>query len=194
MHVYIQPQYFALEGLLLIKNIWFSYLSRDITNALNAKARVLFYHDLAIFITYMIVAVPTQAYYSYFIGRLQINWRDWMTDDLLRRTLRNRNFYRLARSEHIDNPDQRVSEDVRQFTETTLSLSIATIGTLLNGISFAVILATISIPILLFLPVYALTGTLLCILAGRNLVSINFDQQRYEADFRFGPRKIARAS
>jgi putative ATP-binding cassette transporter len=140
-------------------------------------------------------------YRIYFRQMLQIRWRRWLTDRYVGRWLEQRTYYRLQLAgSATDNPDQRISEDVRDFVENTLVLSLGLLNAVVTLVSFATILwglsGTLTIPIggieipipgyLLWVALfYAVGGTWITHLIGRPLIGLNFVQQRFEADFRF---------
>ena len=132
---------------------------------------------------------------------LQIRWRRWLTRRYLSSWLADRSYYHLELKSATDNPDQRISEDLNQFTSYVLTLSLGLLSAVVSLASFLVILWGLSgpanIPIgswgTLHIPaylvwaalLYAGVGTWLTIKIGRPLVPLNFDQQRLEANFRF---------
>lgn len=140
--------------------------------------------------------------YSYYLQQtLILNWRRWMTVQFLDIWMKNRTYYQLQMfGKDTDNPDQRISEDVRLFVEMTLSFGVGILRSLCTFISFVFILYKLSgtlhftafgqewaIEGYLFWAalVYSIIGTYITHLVGRKLVKLNFIQQRYEADFRF---------
>jgi putative ATP-binding cassette transporter len=145
--------------------------------------------------------VPIAALQSYMQQLLQIRWRQWMTNEFLGDYLADRAYYTigLTRSQGdlgTDNPDQRIAEDIRDFTQTTIDLGISFISRTTSLFNFAVILWTLSgatrilgvtIPGYMFWGAvfYAIVGTWLTHLVGKPLVPLNFLQQKAEADFRF---------
>lgn len=132
---------------------------------------------------------------------LEIKWRRWMTAHYLQDWLHQQNYYLLQLiNNNTDNPDQRISEDLRLFVSATLSLSIGLLKATVTLFSFVLILwrlsGSISFPLghsqmtvsgyMVWAAIgYAIIGTWLTTKIGRPLVRLNFDQQRYEADFRF---------
>ncbi|MBQ2246172.1 MAG: ABC transporter ATP-binding protein/permease, partial [Selenomonadales bacterium] len=137
-------------------------------------------------------------YALYLRQMLEIKWRRWMTRQYLERWLDNRMYYRLQLSGGTDNPDQRISEDLRLFVQLTLALSIGFMKAVVTLVSFIFILwqlsGTFTVPVLdITIPgymvfialLYAVAGTYLTQKIGRPLIKQNFDQQRYEADFRY---------
>src|ERR1700730_10670346 len=140
-------------------------------------------------------------YALYLSQMLQIRWRRWLTRRYLGAWLADRAYYQLELKRATDNPDQRISEDLNQFTSYVLTLSLGLLTSVVSLASFLVILWGLSgpanIPIgpwgTLHLPaylvwaalLYAGVGTWLTIKIGRPLVPLNFARQRFEADFRF---------
>jgi vitamin B12/bleomycin/antimicrobial peptide transport system ATP-binding/permease protein len=161
----------------------------------NFVWELLFFCALAA--TYIVLAV----YQLYLNQWLQIRWRRWMTQQYLDHWLAGANHYRMQLlGDAADNPDQRIAEDINMFIERTLSLTVGLLSAIVSLFSFVVILWTLSAvaPLHLFgtsftIPgylvwaalLYAVVGTTLTHLIGWPLVSLNFRQQRFEADFRF---------
>lgn len=146
---------------------------------------------------YIILAV-----YSYYLQQtLILNWRRWLTTRFIDIWLKNKTYYNLQMfGKDTDNPDQRISEDVRQFVEMTLSFAIGILKAACTFVSFVFILYQLSGPLtfefmgrtwtingymLWASLIYSIVGTYLTHVVGRKLVKLNFIQQRYEADFRF---------
>ena len=146
---------------------------------------------------YIILAV-----YSYYLQQtLILHWRSWLTTRFIDIWLQNKTYYNLQMfGKDTDNPDQRISEDVRQFVEMTLGFAIGILKSLCTFISFVFILYQLSGPLsfsfmgmtwtihgymLWASLLYSVLGTYITHVVGRKLVKLNFIQQRYEADFRF---------
>ena len=164
----------------------FSYVNRDLITALQQKDHVRFWMELKRFIIVAFVFIPIGPYFSWLIGRLTILWREWMTERFLGRFFDGRAFYAINSSGRVDNPDQRISEDIGNFTGPTLNFLLTFLNAPITGTTYFIILWTISPKLALFLLGYAAVGSYASVLVGRRLVTINFNQQRYEADFRFG--------
>ena len=170
-------------------------------NALQEKDWNGFVREMIVFCVLAGITVLLAVYQTYLTQWLQIRWRKWMTTRLLGEWLHNANYYRMElQGEAADNPDQRLSDDVKQFVIQTLSISIGLLGSIVSLASFVIILWGLSeaAPLTLFghdIPIpgylvwgaliYAIFGTALTQWIGRPLVNLNFEQQRYEADFRF---------
>jgi vitamin B12/bleomycin/antimicrobial peptide transport system ATP-binding/permease protein len=140
-------------------------------------------------------------YQNYLNLWLQIRWRRWMTQTFMRQWLNTANHYRMQLlGDAADNPDQRIADDLQMFVQNTLSIGLGLLNSCVTLCSFVVILWTLSeeAPLHLFgasfaIPgylvwaalIYAIIGTWLTHLIGWPLIPLNFQQQRYEADFRF---------
>jgi vitamin B12/bleomycin/antimicrobial peptide transport system ATP-binding/permease protein len=157
-------------------------------SALSAQDEARFWQTIAVFVGVLVVYAPLFAGYGYLRDRLGLQWRNWLTHHLMDRYFENRAFYELNHSiADIDNPDQRIAEDVKSFTQESLTLLLAIIDSFLAIAAFGGVLWNISKPLLLFLVLYAFIGTFITVgIFGRRLVQLNFDQLRKEADFRFG--------
>ncbi|HUN59014.1 MAG TPA: ABC transporter ATP-binding protein/permease [Candidatus Binataceae bacterium] len=163
----------------------FSYVSRDVMNALQAKDAARFHHLLMLFVLWIVLFVPIAAFYPYISGLLGIDWRDWMTETFARNMLRHNALDRIMRDHKVDNPDQRISEDINRFTAGALNYSMTVLQAIVTALTFFGILWAISRSLAVSLIGYSLIGTWLATVIGRRLVVINFNQQRFEADYRF---------
>lgn len=134
----------------------------------------------------MVIGTPIVVFYSYLQQKLGLRWREWLTQNLLHKSFQHRAYYDINASEGIDNPDQRLAEDVRAFTGNSLSFLLVVLGAVITLISFTGVLWSISAMLSGVLLLYAAVGTVLTVIIGRRPVGINFDQLRKEADFRYG--------
>lgn len=148
------------------------------------------------------IYIPVAIYRTYLRQWLQMRWRRWLTARVMDDWLTDRAYYSISlaadpKGTGTDNPDQRIAEDVRDFTEFTLTLGVGLLSNLVSLFSFVTILWTLSGAVTLLgvtIPgymvwvalLYAVVGTWLTHLVGRPLAFLNFQQQRVEADFRFG--------
>lgn len=167
-------------------NVGISFIWRFIDTALAGKDAPTFWRYIAIYAGIMVVGTPIVVFYSYLQQKLGLRWREWLTQNLLHKYFQHRAYYDINASEGIDNPDQRLAEDVRAFTGNSLSFLLVVLGAVITLISFMGVLWSISAMLSGVLLLYAAVGTVLTVLIGRRLVGINFDQLRKEADFRYG--------
>ncbi len=170
-------------------------------NAIQEKKIHDFYRLLGTFTLLAFAFIGMGVYRLYLQQMLQIEWRTWLNDRYLANWLDNRAYYRMQLLDQgTDNPDQRIAEDLRLFVDTTLSLGLGLLSSVVTLISFVFILWVISGPLsfsisgihivipgymVWFALFYTLAGSLLTHKIGRPLIQLQFDQQRFEADFRF---------
>ena len=166
-------------------NVAFSYIGNYFTNSLVKKNQDTAYLFVAVYFSGFLVGIPIVAFYGYVRNYLGMRWREWMTGEFLGNYFKNRNYYEIETNLMIDNPDQRIMEDIRSFTRTSLTFLLVILGSLMDLISFTGILWSKSILLVGVVLGYSLAGTLLTVLIGRRLVRLNFNQLRFEADFRY---------
>jgi len=190
----------ATELSLVAINVLLNQWNNRFYNALQDHNWDAFVSELMFFCLLAGAYILLAVYQVYLNQWLQIRWRQWMTKAYLGHWLAAANHYRMQLlGDAADNPDQRIAEDIQLFVERTLTIGIGLLSALVTLGSFVVILWTLSVaaPLHIFgtewnIPgylvwaalIYALAGTYLTHLIGWPLVTLNFNQQRYEADFR----------
>lgn len=189
----------ALNLGIVFINVLLNQWNNAFYNSLQDKDYAAFVTQLFKF-TYLAGAYIAAAVYQLYLNQmLQIRWRRWLTERYLAAWLTNKAYYRLElHGTETDNPDQRLAEDLRLFVSTTLGLALGLLRAVVTLVSFVAILWVLSGPFTIpgvnvTVPgymvwaalLYAILGTWLTNLIGRPLVQLNFNQQRYEADFRF---------
>jgi putative ATP-binding cassette transporter len=186
-------QQWAFLGLLLLlslsvsgMNVLISYVGNFFTTALSERDVPTFWRFFFVYAGVFVVATPISAFYPYVRDLLGLRWRDWMTQKFMGRYFNNRAYYEINFEQDIDNPDQRISEDIKSFTSTSLGFLLLFLGSLIDVVAFTGILWSISQFLAVFLVAYAIIGTLVATLIGRRLIMLNFNQLRREADFRYG--------
>ncbi len=165
----------------------FSFISKDFWNALNTKDSQLFLHQAGLFFGALCVFTPIVVYYQYFRDRCALKWRDWLTQTILQQYVTNRNFYNLDQNADIrvDNPDQRIAQDLSSFTYESLAFVLTVLVSCIDLVAFSSILFSIYPPLFGVLVAYAATGTALTSSVGKKLVGLNYVQLVREADFRY---------
>ena len=171
-------------------NVGISFIARNIDNAQVAYDEQGFWRIISIYGFCLILALPIRTLQNYIIPKLGLLWREWLTKRLLDRYMSDRAYYQLNPNDEsnaeVDNPDQRISEDARNFTGTSLDFVVGVLEALLTFFSFIIVLWSISKSLTLALIIYAIGGTTLIIFIGRKLVKLNYQQLKLEADFRYG--------
>jgi len=158
----------------------------DSFTALGKHDSTGFYHALWRYIGTFAFAIPLAAFYRYVEERLGLTWREHLAKNLMKRYFHNRAYYRLGSNEEIDNPDQRISEDVKNFTSTTLSFVLILLNSIIQVVGFSGVLWGISPPLVAVLAGYAAFGTVSAFFIGRKLIGLNYLQYEREANFRYG--------
>ncbi|RYX89764.1 MAG: ABC transporter ATP-binding protein/permease [Comamonadaceae bacterium] len=175
-------------------------------NALQTKNQPVFWEQLVRFTYLAFIYIIISVYKFYLTQLLQIRWRAWMTDHYLTRWLAAHTFYKLELARYSaagdktpDNPDQRIQEDVRLFTEYSVGLSMGLLNAAVTLVSFVGILWGLSgafdfniggtgysVPgfMVWMALLYCVAGSIVTHYIGRPQIRLNFEQQRYEANFR----------
>ncbi|MBP3723776.1 MAG: ABC transporter ATP-binding protein/permease [Selenomonadaceae bacterium] len=193
---------FAAVYLLVEINSWYN----EFYNALQNYEQNLFWPLVGKFTFLAFLYIVIAVYAIYLRQMLQLKWRIWMTNNYLSHWLNKEVYYRLqVLKSDTDNPDQRISEDINQFVNLILMLSVGFLKELTTLAAFGVVLWNLSgvftVPIgnyefqvygyMFWISLaYSIVGTFLVHLVGRKLIVLNFDQQRYEADFRFSMMRV----
>ena len=189
--------------MLVLLNGW----NNDFYNALQQRAFESFWPLIGQFAGFAFLHIIFAVYAVYVRQVLEIKWRKWMTDKYLDRWLGHQTYYRLqvAGQDDMDNPDQRIADDVNSFVNLTLGLFVGVLKQATSLVAFVVILWNLSgsldIPLgdtVLSVPgymvfvtlIYSVVGTWLAHKVGRKLIRLNYDQQRFEADFRFSMVRV----
>ncbi|MBI1942832.1 MAG: ABC transporter ATP-binding protein/permease [Betaproteobacteria bacterium] len=187
----------GLALMLVWLEVQFNNWNREFYNTFESRDQAEFFRQLGMFTLLAVLYIVLQVYRLYFQQMLIIEWRTWLTERYLGNWLKDRAYYRLQLLDKgTDNPDQRIAEDLNIFVDLTLSLSLGLLSAVVTLVSFVGILWVISgaltvagfeIPgyMVWVALLYAVAGTWLTHLIGRPLIALGFDQQRFEANFRF---------
>jgi putative ATP-binding cassette transporter len=177
----------SLLGLLLAisgLNVLNSYVGRDFMTAIEHRDQAGFFHQALLYVAVFGASTAAAVLYRFCEERFGLLWRHWLTGRLVHFYLTDRTYLRLARDNHLSNPDQRITEDVRTFVTMTLSLFLMAMNGTLTVIAFSGVLWSISRTLFLVGILYAAVGSLLTVLLGGRLIALNYAQSDREADFR----------
>lgn len=199
----------SMLALILGLNLGFVYISVKLNewnvkfyNAIQQLDQDTFLKQCYIFFGWLIVIISIFVTKTYFTNLLGFHWRRWLTKYYLNRWVSDAMFYRLSLEENrTDNPDQRIAQDLANFPIGILSWTVSLFKETVNLVSFVVILWSISGPIEMPLPngtsltihgymvwiaiIYAILGTMGVFKIGRPLINLDFNQERFEANFRY---------
>jgi len=183
-------------------SVWLNDWRGVFFDALQEYNQPVFFHQLYRFCVFAMVALANGLLTLYGTQLLQIRWRRWLTDRYIAGWLDRKAYYRMQiEGAETDNPDQRIADDLRLFTAQVLNLSVGLLSAVVTFVSFIAILWVLSGPLTIPLgaygsitiPGYAAVGAILyagigtwaTVKLGRPLVPLTYNQQRYEADFRY---------
>ena len=188
--------------MLVLLNQWYN----DFYNALQNYEFSLFWPLIGQFMLVAFVYIIMAVYAVYLRQMLQIKWRTWMTRQYLRSWMAKQVYYKLqVLKSDMDNPDQRISEDIDAFINLTLTLFLGFLKQLTTLLAFVAVLwnlsgileipfgeTVVSVPgyMVFMCLIYSIVGTWLAHKVGYKLIGLNYDQQRFEADFRFNMVRV----
>ena len=187
---------FAAVGLEVLFNDW----NRRFYDSIQNKNEASFWREITVFSVLAAAFIAVGVSRAIVSPYLRLRWRRWLTRQYLSHWLDGRGYYRIELQRTVDNADQRIAEDLRMLGEYTMQLLLGLLGAIATLISFLVILWNLSGPLSLApigldvtIPgymawvclIYAVVGTVLANVVGRRLIPLNFQRQRYEANFRF---------
>ena len=159
----------------------------EILSGLAEQNYSRFLQATLLFLGLIFIGVPGLAFNNYIQSNLSLYWRRWMTRNFLERYLDHQAFYHLNTNSEVDHPDQRISEDIRAFTQQSLYFLVLIFNAVIQLIFFVGLLWSISHFLTLFLVLYALVGTLIAtVVFARTLAKINYVQLQKEAELRYG--------
>jgi putative ATP-binding cassette transporter len=163
----------------------------EMASALAAHEGPRFWEAVRAALWVLAGAVPVYAFYYFMRDAFGNHWRRWLTRRFLDGYLGQRRYYELQKNSDIDNPDQRISEDINTFTGRSIHFLLIFLGSVMQLVAFSAVLWSISRELVAFLAVYATLGTAVALwVFGAPLISLNFWQLRREADFRFGLMRV----
>lgn len=179
--------------LLLLENTFtagLGFIQKDLVNSIIEKNEVGYRKTLSILAVCFMFALPIKSSEQYLMKRLGLDWRSWLTGNLINAYMANRAYFLLNPNDEegsqVDNPDQRIAEDSRSFTTRSLSTYVGFFDATVTFCLNILVLWNIDHLLTFALIGYSVTSTVVTAFVGRKLVGLNFDQQRYEADFRYG--------
>lgn len=163
-------------------NVLNSYVGRNFMSAIEQRAPSVFAQQAILYVVVFAATTVAAVFFRYSEERLGLLWRESLTRQLtgayLKHSLRSHGHEKVA------NPDQRIAEDVRVFTTTSLSFVLLLLNGTFTVLAFSGVLWSISKLLFVVAVLYATVGTLMTIRLGRPLIGLNFRQSDKEANFR----------
>lgn len=200
----------ALQVIYVSSLVYYNAWQKDFYNTIqNVDADAFFYY-LKFWPMYMVFFIFIEVNRDYLMQWLEIRWRTWLVNHYVGAWLGDKTYYYLQimkanGSSGVDNPDQRISDDIRLFVNYVLTLTLGVLNAVMKLISFSTVLwslsglvelslgshhTTISGYMVWLALIYALTGCLFTLVVGKPIVKLNYKQQEFEANFRFGLARI----
>ena len=177
----------------LVYSEWYN----NMYTSLQEFNQAVFWQQMGLFCVIAACAVSTSLASYYIEQRFIISWIAWLNDELTNKWMTNRAYYKTQYlSANLDNPDQRIQQDVQSYVKTTLSLSTGVIDAVTSMISYTILLWGLAGPMLLFgveIPhmmvflvfAYVIFTTLIAFWLGRPLIHLNFANERLNANYRY---------
>lgn len=175
----------ALSVAIGLVQILMSYAGRDFITTLTQRDQAGWIRAMWRYIGTFALSVPIAVFYRYCGERLSLSCRTHMTELLVKRYFFNKAYYGLRGTEAVDNPDQRISEDIRVFTTMVVNFALIVVNSCVTLFAFVGVLWTISGQLVSAIFLYSIIGTTLSILIGKRLVGLHYEQYRKEANFRY---------
>jgi vitamin B12/bleomycin/antimicrobial peptide transport system ATP-binding/permease protein len=174
----------ALLVLFNALNVLNSYVGRDFMTAIANRDSAGITWQAIVYLGVFAASTLVSAFWSFTEQRLGLLWREWLTRQFLGAYLQRKAYYHLGAAGVLTNPDQRIAEDVKAFTVTTLSFVVLLSNATVTVVAFSGVLWSISRTLFVVAVLYAACGSALTVLLGRPLIWLNYNQLDKEADFR----------
>jgi putative ATP-binding cassette transporter len=170
-----------------ISSVMFNRESGEFISALADQDGERFWGSIWRYGYILTAAIPIFSYFYFLQDTIALRWRKWLTDQFMQRYFKERAYYQLGQANAIDNPDQRIAEDINTFTAQSLFFATIVVGSVIQIIAFGGVLWSISPNLIYFLIGYsAFSSWFTAVVFGKPLIGLNFLQLQREADFRFG--------
>lgn len=192
---FFSPERFKALGLLVLLltlsmsvtrvSVWMSEIAGSYMNALTERKSEEFYRAIRLFAIAVLCATPIVVMYRFTEEKFALLWRRWLTQYYIIRYFSHRSYYRINLERSLDNPDQRIADEIRTFTGTSISFLLIFLNSIINLCAWSYVLWRVSPALSATSFLYAFLGSLGTMIIGRRLVSLNFAQQKKEADFRY---------
>jgi putative ATP-binding cassette transporter len=170
-----------------ISSVMFNRESGEFISALADQDSARFWGSIWRYGYILTAAIPIFSYFYFLQDTIALRWRKWLTDQFMARYFKERAYYQLGQARAIDNPDQRIAEDINTFTAQSLYFATIVVGSVIQIIAFGGVLWSISPNLIYFLIGYsAFSSWFTAAVFGKPLIGLNFLQLQREADFRFG--------
>jgi putative ATP-binding cassette transporter len=177
-----------------VLNVLNSYVGRDFMTAVSERHHARYVRYAVMYLGVFAASSVVAVFNRFSEERLRLLWREWLTRILINGYLSGLTYYRLEATREVDNPDQRITDDVKAYTQTTLSFFILSLNSAITSVAFLGVLWSIR-PLLVLVAIsYAAAGTTATLLLGARLVKLNNLQLKKEADLRYSLMQVRQAA
>lgn len=166
-------------------DVLINYISGDFINAIQLREKTQYFHHLYRYLGVFLIATPVLILYGFVEQRLGLIWWQWLSQYVLTKYFGENSFYKISNDPRIDNSDQRIAEDIKTFTSTSLSFFLIIFNSILTFFAFIGILWTISKQLAFASLICAVISSFVTYILGRPLIKYNFLQRKKEADYRY---------
>ena len=173
-------------------DVGIAWIAGEFATALQARDVQRYHTYLLYYVGIILCSAPLAVTYQYIRSILAIEWREWLTKSLVEKYFSNRAYYHLSYDETIDNPDERMSQDIETFCNMTVGLSMSIIDAIITVITFIGLLWVISESLTVVAACYSLLGCLLTYMIANRLVALNYEHVKREADLRYSLSDVRR--
>lgn len=182
--IFLSVSLIALSVAINSLNVINSYVGRDFISAIELKNTTEFVSQAAMYITVFALSTIAAVFFRFCEEKMGLLCREWLTRRMVRLYLNNQVYYRIINDVGVENPDQRIADDVKTATTTTLSILLMLLNSLFAVVAFSGVLWSISPTLFIISVVYAMGGSAITFLLGRSLIRLNYAQLDKEANFR----------
>ncbi len=183
---------FFLLGITKGVDVGIAWIAGEFATALQGRNVPRYHSYLLYYVGIIICSVPISISYQYIRSILALEWREWLTKSLVEKYFSNRAYYHLSYDEGIDNPDERMSQDIETFCNMTVGLSMSLLDSIITVITFIGLLWVISASLTVVAACYSLLGCLLTYMIANRLVALNYEHVKREADLRYSLSDVRR--
>lgn len=166
-------------------NAYSSYINRDLIDVLEEKDFKTFFRLLLIYASLFAAMAPILAFSEYLRKMLALDWYKWLTNYILDKYFQNRSYYKINFQPEIENPDQRISQEIEPIPSMTLEIAIILIAKIIEIIAFLGIIWSISQLAAFILIAYSILGNIFIIFLSQQLTKMNADKLESEGDYRY---------
>ena len=180
----------CLFGLVTYVNVWIAGVAGKFSTALQSKDNATYHHFLLLHVLVILVATPIIVTYHYIKARIAMEWREWLSQHMIEEYFDNLSYYKLSNDKEIDNPDERIAQDIDSFCSLSVGLFMSLVEASITVFTFMGLLYFISPRLTVIAVLYCFVGYFFTMLIGKKLPELNFEHLKREADLRYSMAEV----